>query len=315
VASTQEMQAFWETAYRQNDQAHWLVLSDYLDERGLPSVAAALRRAAGARPPGEGFPPEELLPLAAEAGQRQVVQQLLERGVRHYNHAQRAAARAGQTEVLALLLEDAARIRGKGHPIFHEDMGPVDGYSYDWMMLDRRPEDEPVCEAEALVDAAKAGHRGTVELLLSHSGAGGYGDAIRGAAMGGQWELVESLLERGAPPGQGLCGAVYAGPKEMIEFMLARGAEPSELICATAAAYRDRDVVDLLLRHGGSPNWGLSDAACRGRKDIVEFLLQKGAKPDVRNLHAAKDAGHAQIAELLARHGATPGCEGDVGTG
>jgi ankyrin repeat protein len=82
-----------------------------------------------------------------------------------------------------------------------------------------------------------------------------------------------------------------------------------------AAAYRDRDVVDLLLRHGGSPNWGLSDAACRGRKDIVEFLLQKGAKPDVRNLHAARDAGHAQIAQLFERHGATLGREGHAGTG
>jgi hypothetical protein len=315
MASTREMQAFWESAYQQNDQAHWLVLSDYLDENGLPSVAAAMRRAAGARPPGEGLPPEELLPLAAEAGQRQIVQQLLERGVRHYNHAQRAAARAGQNEVLGLLLEDAARTRGEGHHIFHQDMGPVDPYSYDWMMRDWRPEDEPVCEPEALVDAAKAGQKGSVESLLRYTGAAGYGDAIRGAAMGGHREIVGWLLGRGAPPGEGLSGAVYAGRREMIEYMLDRGAEPSELICAMAAAYRDPDVVDLLLRHGGSPNWGLSDAACRGRKDIVEFLLQRGAKPDVRNLHAARDAGHAQIAQLLAKHGATLGRGGHVGTG
>jgi hypothetical protein len=309
------MQAFWESAARQNDQAHWLVLSDYLDENGLPSVAAAMRRAAEARPPGEGLPPEELLPLAAEAGQRRIVQQLLDRGVRHYNHAQRAAARAGQIEILALLLQDAARIRGEGRPIFHHAMGPVDPHSYYWMMLGWRPEDQPLCEAEALLDAAKAGQKGSVELLLSHTGAVGYGEAIRGAAMGGHRAMVEWLLERGAPLGQGLSGAVYAGPRGMIEFMLARGAEPSEHTCAMAAAYRAADVVDLLLRHGGSPDWGLSDAACRGRKDIVELLLRRGAKPDVRALNAARGAGHAQVAELLARHGASLGRVGNVGRG
>jgi ankyrin repeat protein len=309
------MQAFWESAYRQNDQAHWLVLSDSLDENGLPSVAAALRRAAEGMPPGEGLPPEALLPLAAEAGQRKVVQQLLERGVRHYNHAQRTAARAGQNEVLDLLLKDAARLRSQGRYIEHADRGPEDIFSYEWRMLDRRPENEPVCESDALMDAAKAGHKGSVELLLSYAGAAGYGDAIRGAAMGGQREIVEWLLERGAPPEEGLRGAVYAGPREMIEFMLARGAEPRELICATAAAYRDPDVVDLLLQHGGSPSWGFSDAVCRGRKDIVEFLLQRGAKPDARNLRTAIHAGHSQIAELLERHEATLGREGNRGTG
>lgn len=315
MASTQEMQAFWESAYRQNDRAHWLALSDYLDQNGLASAAAAVRRAATARPPGEGLPPEEVLPLAAEAGQLQIVRKLLEKGVPHYNHAQRAAVRAGQAEVLALLLEDAARIlRDQGRYIFHYDLGPVDPYSWEWMMLDRRPEDEPVAEREALVDAAKAGQKGSVELLLSYTGAVGYGDAVRGAARGGQRELVEWLLGLGAPPEEGLRGAVYTGPKEMIEFMLAQGAKPDELICAMAAVYRGLDVVDLLLRHGGSPSWGLSDAACRGRKDIVEFLLQRGAKPDVRNLNAARGAGQTQIAELLERHGAALGCEEQRGT-
>src|SRR5262249_28108061 len=146
---------------------------------------------------------------------------------------------------------DAARTRGQGRPIFHEDLGPVDPYSSEWMMLGRRPEDEPVYEAEALVDAAKAGHQGSVELLLSYTGAAGYGEAIRGAALGGQREMVEWLLGRGAPPGQGLSGAVYAGPREVIEFLLGRGAAPDELTCAMAAAYRAPDIVDLLLRHVG----------------------------------------------------------------
>jgi hypothetical protein len=183
------------------------------------------------------------------------------------------------------------------------------------MMVDWRPENEPVCEPEALVDAAKAGRKRIVELLLTYAGAAGYGHAIRGAAMGGQRELVEWLLGRGAPPEEGLRGAVYGGPREMVEFMHDRGAEPGELICAMAASYRDPDVMDLLLRHGASPNWGLSDAACRGRKDIVEFLLQMGARPDVRNLRAARDSGDAQIVELLARQGAAPGRQGQVGTG
>jgi len=160
MASTQDMQTFWESAYRQNDQAHWLALSDYLDENGLPSVAAALRGAAEGMPPGEGLPPEVLLPLAVEAGQREVVQQLLERGVGHYNHAQRAAARAGQNEILGLLLEDAARIRSQGRPILHDGLGPIDPFTYDAILAHSRPEDEPVCEREALVDAAKAGHQG-----------------------------------------------------------------------------------------------------------------------------------------------------------
>jgi ankyrin repeat protein len=315
VSSAQDMQDFWESAYQQNDPVHWLVLSDYLDENELPSVAAALRRAAEAVPPGAGLQPEQLLPLAAEAGQMKVVQQLLERGVGHYNHAQRAAARAGQNEVLAVLLEDAARRCRQGGWILHEDIGPTDPFSFDLMMVERRPENEPVCESEALVDAAKAGRQRTVELLLSYGGATGYGDAIRGAAMGGQREIVEWLLERGAPPQEGLSGAVYAGPREMIAFLLDRGAEPDSLTCATAAAYRDLSVVDLLLQHGGSPNWGLSDAACRGRKDTVEFLLQRGAKPDAHNLSAAINAGHLQIAELLERHGAALGREGSKDTG
>src|SRR5262245_40109963 len=154
------MRALWEAAYRANDRAHWLALSDYLDENGHPSVAAALRQAAEATSSEEGLSPEELLPLAAEAGQGPIVQRLLERGVRHYNHAQRAAVRAGQTEVLRLLLEDAVRIVGQGRLVLHEALGAIDPHTYDMMTVDWRPEDEPVWEAEALVDAAKAGQKG-----------------------------------------------------------------------------------------------------------------------------------------------------------
>jgi hypothetical protein len=305
MAGTQ-IQAMWEAAYRHNDKAHWLVLSDYLEELGLPAVAAAMRQAVEASPPGDGLSREEQLPLAAEAGQCPIVRKILEQGVVHYNHAQRAAARAGQDEALLLLLEDAVRIRGEKRWVHHEKPGPMDGYSYDWAMLDRRPETEPVHEPEALVDAGEAGHRSTLELFLKYTGPAGRGGAIRGAARGGHQSIVEWLLEAGAPLGEALSGAVYAGPRTMIEFLLDRGAEPSELICALAAALRDMEIVELLLQHGGSPNWGLSDAAEHGRKDVVEFLLRQGAKPDARNLRAAIHNGHSDIAELLQRHGATP---------
>ncbi len=120
------------------------------------------------------------------------------------------------------------------------------------------------------------------------------------AAVRGNWEVFEILLERGAA----------------VDSVGADGGTPLHWAC-----HHDRPDMVLLLLDAGADNsvrnrWGrtpLHVASRRGCEQVASLLLSHGADPNaVTNegwtpLHIAYKAGYPRIAALLVRGGADPG--------
>jgi ankyrin repeat protein len=161
--------------------------------------------------------------------------------------------------------------------------------------------------------AARAGHAGMVELLLSHSADVdardyGGGTALHGAAQDGRLEAARALVSHGAKlnllddAGDApLHRAARAGHDAVVEALLAGGAEPNPK--------GDR---------GGTP---LHAAAAAGRLAAARLLLAHGALANAQSnssrqrwtpWHEARRAGHGDLAELLARHGGGDAARGPI---
>ena len=156
----------------------------------------------------------------------------------------------------------------------------------------------------ALHRAAAAGHADLVKALLDHAAQVdardyGGGTALHAAAAHGQAESAGALLDRGADPSapdeEGLTPLHFAarnGHDAAAALLLARGADPNA--------------------RGKFTGMPLHEAAEHGRQTTVELLLARGGLANARSggshtpftpWHAARQAGHEAIAELLRDHG------------
>jgi cytohesin len=152
--------------------------------------------------------------------------------------------------------------------------------------------------------AAAAGHADLVKALLDRSAQVdardyGGGGALHAAAAHGQVEAAAALLDRRADP---------SAPDE-------EGVTPLHL----AARNGHEAVAAVLLKRGADPNargrftgTPLHEAAEHGHRGMVELLLANGGLANARSggshkpltpWHAARQAGRADIAELLQGHG------------
>lgn len=196
-----------------------------------------------------------------------------------------------------------------------------------------------------LHEAAKAGDAGAVREILARDPyrvsdrRDGKLTALHLAAAAGHAAVIEQLLGAGASPGardqQGatpLHRAAGHGHAVVVAALLARGARPSpvneagETPLHEAARAGHVEAAAALLDHGANPNARgqcggspLEAAALAGQRQAAELLLSRGALANARSSahaeaytpwRAAQDAGHAELAELLLRHGGP-----DPGTG
>lgn len=214
-------------------------------------------------------PPCGPLQIAAENGHLHTVKLLLDRGHRKIeqeqrDHALASASSRGHVEIVGLLLGHGADVNvriGSGGNAFCEASrnGHVGVVEY---LLDRKRRD-PTLEPQgrswddAIWAASVGGHDKVVQLLRD--------ERLCLAASGGEYDIVEALLNEGANPntsGRGQRNALQSAvDKEyvgIVKALLEKGADP-----------------DGRGRHYTS---ALESAVNKENLELVEMLLEKGAK-------------------------------------
>jgi Ankyrin repeats (3 copies) len=145
--------------------------------------------------------------------------------------------------------------------------------------------DAGFCDGEALVEAARRGDDGVVQLLLDYGAPAGCrsGEPLVAAARDGHVKAVRLLLDYGAPAGcrsgEALVAAARNGHDRVVQVLLDRGAPAG---CRS-----------------GEP---LVAAARNGRVAAVRLLLDRGAPAGKRALTAlvaAAAGGHADVVHEL----------------
>ena len=289
------------------------------------------------------------LHLAAEAGNEQIVQFLLEKGTDinardgSQNTPLHRAASYGHEQVAQLLLSTGADIEARDEdqrtPLHHaaenghEQVAELllekgaDIEARDWR------QDTPLHEA------AESGHERVAELLLEkgadiNARYGGQTTPLQEAIMRGHKKIVQLMLEKGvdieARDG-GLHLAAEGGHEKIVALLLEKGAdteargERQNTPLHYAVEGGHEKIVQLLLDNGADINARDEDqvtplhyADRGGHEKIVQLLLSKGANVEARDwlqytlLHKAAEAGHEKMVQLLLEKGALPDARDDV---
>jgi len=230
-----------------------------------------------------------LLHQASKAGMLEMVASLIAKGAEVDAKSDdgstplQNAARAGQEAVVRLLIAKGADVNTASN----------DG---------RHP----------LGDAALAGHEAIVKLLLANGakvnlGAEGRGSAVHAAAFGGHSSILDIVIANGAD-----VNTVSRNGTPLHQAASPLGSNTK------AMDNRSARMVEKLLTHGAEvdakhPRQGstpLYGAVTRGRYRTAEVLIAAGANVNATDnegktlLSLAKEAGHAEIIELLLKHGA-----------
>ena len=153
------------------------------------------------------------------------------------------------------------------------------------------------------------------------------------ALVGGQTEMLEFLLERGAPvapySAQLLHLAARVGRLEWVEQLIAAGADARAVDSGIFATVYDAEMLRYLIAHGtsatriGKNGFPPLVYAARGDKrespETVQLLLEHGAPVDALGLrgrtalHYAAAGGHARVIQVLLDHGAALNLRDEAG--
>ncbi len=290
-----------------------------------------------------GYPPGDLLRVAAERGHVAIIQLLVEAGARlEIRHSFRGttplmvAAEHGQEEAVDRLIQlgadiDARVVRSKEWRGVHDHRNG----------------------STALVLAARAGHIEVVRRLLAAgarpTASDGDGRSVAELAAAHGHDAVVPLLPGELSPAvrdARLAGAAAAGDAERVRSLLAAGANPEATARHEAADHARRpaltlaatggslDVVVALLAAGANPNnpstddrqTALTVAARAGHAAVIPALLAAGADPNARvrgkygetgitPLMLAAQAGHTEAARALLEGGASVHARTDLAFG
>lgn len=180
-----------------------------------------------------------------------------------------------------------------------------------------------------LQEAAAEGRLDTIRALIARGvpvdGTGPEGGTpLASAILAGQVEAARVLLESGAEPtSEAMQLAMRHDNWQILKALIEAGGNPDvrgqwdgRSLLELATEREDIETVRFLLEHGADPtgvtNRGplaqpaLHYAAQHGLREIVELLLEHGADPraswmGMRPRNFAEDAGHEEIADILAR--------------
>ena len=132
----------------------------------------------------------------------------------------------------------------------------------------------------------------------------------------------------GTPGNSPLKRAISNGQVNAVDVLLRAGANPNDIDSdgetplIVAAYYGNAAIIKQLIEAGANVNareprnssTALFVAAWKGHRDVVELLLSKGAeaniirKDGVSAVCSATTGGHHDLANMLIRSGASPGC-------
>ena len=158
----------------------------------------------------------------------------------------------------------------------------------------------------------------------------GFAGPVQDAALAGDVETLEHLLDSGEPVDeQGIATPLYfacqRGQFDAAALLVDRGADVNALSkwgtpLHVAARRGSVDIVELLLQNGADPNitggeyshTPLHEAAIGGSVGVGELLLEYGANVNARTrwfeppIHFAQVKERSEFAQLLLDHGAAP---------
>ena len=273
-----------------------------------------------------------LLSWAAEIGHAVAVRQLISLPHVDINFSEARdsrplswAAQKGHVAIVDLLLENGAEVAYTQMSSFeweigYYEVGPATPFTLAFKaghqdltirLFENSVQSGQLSPRLLLPWASRMGLQSIVtELLAKGHEPLDFSEPLEWAAMAGQEEIVNYLLDQGAPispqktgeyhPGP-LSGAAMRGQEAIVRILLARGADPNSEECADtrmlplsrAALNGHLVVAELLLDHGADPNKlrpdkglfskdsrpPLAIAAYYGYSAMVSLLLARGADP------------------------------------
>lgn len=277
---------------------------------------------------------------AAITGQREVAELLLAKGAdanakhRTGDTVLHIAASRGHNDMAQLLISKGADVNAKnaagGTPLHYVARSFSPSTEVIELLITKGADvNSKNNDGQTPVVAAMAhNRRNIIELLVAR---GADISNIHLAAYLGDADKVKSFLDEGADVNEEsesgytlLYYAAMASSKDMAELLLAKGADVNAknkysgtpLHVAVRKGYKD--LVELLIASGADVNardnsgvtTPLNSAAYLGHKDIAELLITKGADVNAKDntsrtpLRWAEKRGHAELVELLHKHGA-----------
>ncbi|KAI0604755.1 ankyrin repeat domain-containing protein [Pyrenophora tritici-repentis] len=249
------------------------------------------------------------LPFAAENGQLQMVQLLLDAGAEvnaqggPYGNALQAASFGGHEQIVKTLLDAGADVNAQSG-----EYGNALQVVKTLFDAGAEVNAQGGYYGNALYAASDGGHEQIVKTLLDkgadvNAQGGHYGNALQAASVRGHEQVVKMLLDAGAEVnaqgghyGNALYGASDGGHEQIVKTLLDKGADVNA--------------------QGGEYGNALQAASDGGHEQIVKTLLDKGADVNAQGgeygnaLQAASDGGHEQIVKTLLDAGADVNAQG-----
>uniref|UniRef100_A0A1X7TJU3 Uncharacterized protein n=2 Tax=Amphimedon queenslandica TaxID=400682 RepID=A0A1X7TJU3_AMPQE len=288
------------------------------------------------------------LVAAVREGHEKVVQLLCDEAdpdiTTHNNELYEAAARGDSTVVQSALSQGAnvnyQNPEESGATSLH--VAAKKGYHDVVKILVSAGADVNLIDADevtALIDSAREGHYGIVQLLLEkRARPNTIGDtALIAAAEEGHYDIVQLLLNNGADrstanySGETALVAAARGRYDKIVKLLSEETDPDVTIhndkLYEAAKRGDSTGVQSALSQGANVNYqnlnedgvtSLHVAAKEGYVEVVQNLVSAGANVNLIDtdgytaLIKSAEEGHYEIAELLLKSGADPNTDGDT---
>jgi ankyrin repeat protein len=194
---------------------------------------------------------------------------LIERG----DSAIHAAAKAGHSDIVKLLLDAGVSPEAKGASgtVFEAAAASGDSTTMEMVLAAKPKLSGKKLNAKILVNASASGNLKLVQMLLD-----------MGADVNKRTRKDESALSE----------AVCARNIEIVKLLISAGAKPcSEDMpeIMIAAGNGDKEIIEILIKAGADVNasnhmgCSLHCAVTRGRADIVEILLKSGASIKIRD--------------------------------
>lgn len=165
---------------------------------------------------------------------------------------------------------------------------------------------------DALLIAAKAGHRDLVDLFISKGAHGRNSELLRAAARNNtnaivRRDLIDFFIEKGAVNWDyGLGGAARGGHRDLVDFFISKGANYWHGAIQDAARGGHLDLVDFFIEKGdaGNLNPALYSAARGGHRDLVDYFILKQESAGTETnwywiLYGGVRGGHLEIAEMV----------------
>jgi ankyrin repeat protein len=242
------------------------------------------------------------------------------------------AAREGHKELVELLIANGAEITTVHIAAFLGDLRQVEVFLKKGIDV----KDKDTAEYTALHFAARGRQREVIELLIAQGANVNAKDqqgqtALHYAAEAGDMGIVEFLIARDAEVNAKdqhnytpLHRAAGGGHKDIVKLLLDNGVDVNASArwdytpIYYAAWSGNTEIVELLVEKGADVNakdeWDWTPLHYMAQydyyRDMAEFLIAKGADVNTKDkwgetpLQVAKDKGHAEIVQLLRKHGA-----------